>query len=272
MDSFEPEPLEHQPAAKGVKPRHVSRAVLIRMLGLVVGVAIILVVPTWYLIVRHSRTSGSFHLGPVQVFNANCSYDDASLCKFLNNWPNQKTYAITSTSTNMAGQTVVTTFELSGDDKTLLSTTTAGKSTADLITIGNTSYTKDYTDGKWWQQTSTTAAQPATEKSFQFNTNPDANHPDTKPSYHFVSQGKCGDSSGNDSGSSQPSNCLKYQISFVGESYQEYIWFDTSDYLLRQSTIQLDSGPITTLRYTYSGINIVAPSPTKKLPAGQISG
>lgn len=266
MDSFEPEPLDHQPAAKGVKSRYLRRATLTRVLTAVSIFALILLLPAWYLAQRHSHSSGSFHFGPVQIFNSNCSYDDASLCKFLNNWPNEKTYGVTSTSKNVAGQAITTTFKLAGDSKTRLSTMTAGKPTYDLITIGNTSYTKDYADGKWWQQTSATAAQPATEKNFQFNTNPDANHPDIKPSYRFVSQGKCGGQS------NAGQTCLKYQVSFAGEGYQEYIWFDSSDYLLRQSTIQLEGGPITTLEYYYNNISITAPTPTKKLPAGQISG
>ena len=266
MDSFEPEPLDHQPAAPGAKRRLLSRAALIRLL-IVAAVVIAAIAVATFFIQRRSNTSGSFHLGPVQVFNAKCSYDDASLCKFLNNWPNQKTYAVTSISQTAAGQAVTNVFKLVDDSKSQLSTVVAGKSTYDLITIGNTSYTKDYTDGKWWQQTSN-QAQPVAEHSFQFNTNPDTNHPDAKPSYRFVSQGACGQAAKAASGAQ---NCLKYQVSFAGEDYQEFIWFDTSDFLLRQSTTQQANGPVTTLQYSYDNINIAAPSPTKKLPANQIA-
>lgn len=261
MDSFEPEPLDHQPGAKSAKRRlRLSKTSLIKAL-IITFVAILFIAATWFYIQHRSKSDGSFHLGPVQVFNSNCSYDDANLCKFLNNWPNQKTYAITSTNTNASGQPVITTFKLAGDSKTQLSTVTAGKPTYDLITIGNTSYTRDLSDGKWWRQTSNAAVQPAAERNFQFNTNPDTNHPDAKPSYKFISQGACG-----------RQNCLKYQVIFAGENYQEYIWFDTSDYLLRTSTIQSAGGPLTTLKYTYTGITITPPSPTKNLPADQIPG
>lgn len=127
-----------------------------------------------------------------------------------------------------------------------------------LINIGDTTYLKDYSDGKWWKQIlkpeETKEEKEAPEKPKDFK------EEYTKPNLTFKSLGKeaCGNL-----------NCYKYEQTMPETpDVKRVFWFDDKEYLLRK-----DQGGygefIVTIEYSYDGIDIKAPSPTKDVPAGK---
>lgn len=127
-----------------------------------------------------------------------------------------------------------------------------------IIIIGDTTYLKDYSDGKWWKQTlkpeETKEEEEAPEKPKDFK------EEYTKPNLTFKSLGKeaCGNL-----------NCYKYEQTMPETpDVKRVFWFDDKEYLLRKE--QGGYGEfIVTVEYSYAGIDIKAPSPIKDVPAGK---
>src|SRR6185437_6345291 len=77
-------------------------------------VVVVLGVGGFFVLNQKSGTSALSVPGMKAVtLNPNCELKDPELCKFMNNWVNQKTYAVTSTS-SMGGESDESTMEVDG--------------------------------------------------------------------------------------------------------------------------------------------------------------
>ena len=185
--------------------------------------------------------------------NPDCVYKDPELCKFMNNWPNQKQYSVTSTS-NFGGMTIESVMEISGTGNSHMISKQNGKEVSNTITLGDTTYTLDYSDHKWVKQTfkaDDTQATPEKEMKSEFDV------PESKDttSYKFIDKEACGDLT-----------CFKYELvdsSSTAESKQ-FLLFDERDYLLRKMIIEDNANGSMQATYSYGSINISVPSPVKE--------
>lgn len=128
------------------------------------------------------------------------------------------------------------------------------KEVAHLISIGDTTYVKDYSDGKWWKQT----VKP--EKQEEENVQEPEDFKETfleedPIEYKNLGQEACGNLT-----------CHKYEQTF-GDGGTRTFWFDTKYYLLRREVSGFGEFSAEII-YTYDGIRISAPSPTKDVPEG----
>jgi hypothetical protein len=140
-----------------------------------------------------------------------------------------------------------------------------GKKSSEYMTIGDTTYVKDYSDNKWWTQTKkpepvqkdTTQTAPL-KQEFENLANQPTPDPSTVP--QKIGQEPCPNISS--------LTCYKYSESntFAGSTSKTIFWFDDKDYLRRKEMQENGTG---WTEYEYDNINIQAPSPTKEVPAGK---
>lgn len=197
---------------------------------------------------------------PGLTLNPNCKYNDPDLCKFINNFKITSSYSAKSITTDNAGKKFDSTFEIAGTDKSHIVYAEAGKESFNVITIGDTTYTKDYSDSKWWKQ-----KQPKAEKQLETQSNikediAKTEAPEDKTTYKKIAMEACGSR-----------QCFKYQIiDPANTDTTDYLWFDNSEYLLRRERNESKDGSVTDTEINYSGISINVPSPTKDAKPDQI--
>ncbi len=191
--------------------------------------------------------------GTTSSLNATCEFNDANLCKFLNSWKEQKYYTVNSTTTQQSEQKTSNVYKTVGDDKNQMIAMEEDKEVYNTIVIGETTYTKDYSDNKWWKQTATpsTNSEIAAEESrFDFDESADTQ----KITYKKVGTETCGSLT-----------CFKYQvIDPANTESTDYIYFDDKEYLLRKMRNEAKDGSITESTFDYSKISIESPSPIKE--------
>ena len=186
--------------------------------------------------------------------NPNCKYKDSDLCKFINGWKEVKYYSVTSDSTDKDGKKSQFVFKSIGETKSQMLMTEAGKETYNIISIDKTTYTKDYTDNKWWKQTAASEdnAIKTEESSLDFDTKADA--VEDKTTYKKIGMETVG-----------KYNCFKYQVIDPAMTEgTEYIYFDNKEYQLRKTRDESSDGSVTESVVDYSKVSIDAPSPTKE--------
>lgn len=150
-----------------------------------------------------------------------------------------------------------------------------GKRVGEYIVIGDTTYVKDYTDNKWWKQTKKhekpdekISPLPIEEdyKSEVKETIPTGPEPEEPKN---VGEEKCPNA--------PQLTCYKYEETdnsmkeFSGSALTRTFWFDNQQYLLRKE-VSGSGGDTNWTEYEYDNINIIAPSPTKDVPAGEDIG
>lgn len=184
--------------------------------------------------------------------------DDPVLKKHLASQVNKTAYRTKGTSPG-SGLTTVTEVQVKGDGSINIRDieNDGPKEIKNMIMMGDTTYLKDYSDNKWWKQTVKSGEPEEEEMSDQ---PVDFKEEYSQPNLKFKSLGKepCGNMT-----------CFKYEQEFTEELQGKRIfWFDDNEYLLRKD--QAGYGEfIATLEYTYDGINITEPSPTKDVPEGK---
>jgi hypothetical protein len=146
--------------------------------------------------------------------------------------------------------------------------TDGGKETSNMITIGDTTYIKDYKDNAWWME----KKQPVTpEAEAEVNKIKDEYTPEKlkeevlkkdQITYKNLGEENCGVSA-------PKMTCYKYEEVTGGEDAGKRVfWFDKQDLLLRKE--QNSYGEFTsTATYYYDNVVVNPPSPTKPLPAGK---
>lgn len=173
------------------------------------------------------------------------AYSDEDLCKALSNFIGLKQYQTTMTSSESGGLSF--TIEVDGD-KTYSKQTLNGK-TIESISQGNTVYTKDNTDGKWWKQVFETPKSSITD-----DLKLDTNFTDeaTKTTYTKIGQEAC-----------DKLTCNKYKVTETSSKDTQYIWIDTKDNLIRRMSVESSDGSKTEISYTYNKKSIDIPNNTK---------
>lgn len=201
-----------------------------------------------------SQKTGVSIPGLKPAFNPNCVYNDPELCKYINNYVNMpKNFTITSTG-NLGGTSSEFVYIINGENFQMIGKQ-GGKEISNMISIGDTTYTLDYTDNQWWKYTP--AAEEGTSQlddiksEFEF----DAEKLQDTTKYTFVGEETCGDL-----------NCFKYEITMTEEpgSTKTFIFFDDRDYLTRKMRIEDADGTASESVYTYETTSVSEPSPVKE--------
>lgn len=135
----------------------------------------------------------------------------------------------------------------------------------EMVFMGETTYAKDYSDNKWWKETSKPEALPSSEAG-------EANIPkpidiqeettkSTQSSYKAMGQEPCGESA-------PGLTCYVYEETYPENSGSRKFWFDTKDFLTRKE--EQGTGAMKALtQMWYDNISVTAPSPTKDVPQGE---
>ena len=193
--------------------------------------------------------------------NPNCKYNDPDLCKFMNGWKDVKDMTMTSESTAKDGKKDKLTLKTTGSNKSQMVSEESGKENYNAITIDNTTYTKDYTDNKWFKYTSTPEKDLAKTEESKISFDTKADSTVDKTTYKKIGTEACGSLT-----------CFKYQeIDPSITDTTQYIYFDNKEYMLRKTRSEGKDGSADESLFDYSSVSISAPSPTKEgNPLGDI--
>lgn len=254
-------PTSSAPAAKGGGGGKAVVFIIIILVIIVLGGGYV----AYAKLVKKASSLGAVFSPATLKLDPNCKYNDPDLCKFMNNWKSVDDMIVTSDSTGSDGKGSTLTLKIKGSDKDQMIVTEAGKETYNYITIGNTSYTKDYTDNKWFKYTY--SADKDLVKSEESKIDFDAKEENVadKTTYQKIGTEACG-----------KYTCFKYQVidPAVTDS-TEYIYFDNKEYLLRKTRSEAKDGSISEAAFDYSNFSISEPSPVKEgnpyeVPAGTL--
>lgn len=136
----------------------------------------------------------------------------------------------------------------------------AGKKGGELISIGDTTYVKDYKDGAWWKQTVKPEEKPKNEDEGEREPQnfADEYKEDQELTYKKLGEESCG-----------KLTCYKYEeVDPQNPEAKRIFWFDTQKLLLRKEESGFGEWRAS-VTYEYDSINIRAPSPTKDVPEGR---
>lgn len=208
----------------------------------------------WY-VFNKQKNGGNSLSDAVKQATQKCEIDDKDICKFFASWKENKYYVIDSTNTS-GGKTTTSKMEYVAPDRYHMVSTDPAYET---INIGDTTYTKDMSDGKWWKQTVAKTETNSTEEAkVDFEEPTDDKPAEQQTTYKLIAKEACGDLT-----------CFKYQVlDPANKETVEYIWFDTEDYQLRKTRTE-SKGDVYEAVFSYTKIEINEPSPVKELGANQ---
>lgn len=231
---------------------------------LVVLVAVVLLGGGYFMMNKGGKVPALPGVGGLGL-NSNCKYNDPDLCKFLNKMMTgdfmKNGFSGNTTMTDKSGKKTLSRIESQGE-KMQMVTSVDSKETFNFIKIGDTTYMKDYSDGKWLKQvTPKVETTPGASQNFQqagveefknmFKEQED------KTTYKKIGKEACGSY-----------NCFKYQIVNSDRTdTTEYIFFDDNAYMMRKTQSVTKDGTTTEFEFDYGPVNITEPSPVKSLPS-----
>jgi hypothetical protein len=227
---------------------------------IVIVVAVVVVAAVGgYLLMNKSGGGGPSVPGvPSLTLNPNCKENDPDLCKFINGFKEHKEFKINSVTSGKDGKTD-SVYESTGEDNYHMVTSADGKEMMNMIVLGDTTYTKDYSDDKWWKQVASKKTQDLAE-DFKKDYSEDTTTTEDKTTYKKIGKEACGSM-----------QCFKYQvIDPANTETTEYIFFDDREYQLRKTSSEDKEGNTSEANYTYGGVKIAVPSPTKDAKEGDI--
>ncbi len=216
----------------------------------------------WY--IWQKRSGNPAPLATVGLQTVKCEYDDKDLCKFLNNFRGLDAFSVASTSGSGAQATEYH-MVINGDDSQTIMKT-GGKETMNSITIKDTTYTKDYSDNKWWKETATKEdSKLKDDLVFDDSSNDQAGQPAEpvqKTQYKAMGKEACG-----------KLNCFKYEVIEPGDDSggKQYIWFDDKQYRMRKTQTVTSEGSYNS-EYSYDKVKVSVPSPVKEGTPGSTGG
>ncbi len=227
---------------------------------LVVAVLLVVAGIGYYVWSKQKGTSGTLSTPAAKEALAKCESDDKDLCKFFASWQANGYYSISSKDTN-DGKTSTSTYKSEGTDKFHM--TLSGETSYEMIIIGDTTYTKDPSDNKWWKQTVKPAEKDkykdAGNVEFKDDSKDETVPAEKKTTYKKIGTEACG-----------KLTCFKYQvIEPEAKESTQYIWFDNKDYQIRRQLTQTGANS-SDQSFSYDKFTISAPSPTKDLGANQV--
>lgn len=230
---------------------------------LVIVVVVILAGAGYFFFIRQSPTLPKPSSSSSTSFSSsNTLFEvvkDANVRRHLENQARQTTYRI-KTNLLAKGMYTITDYQSRGEDFRSRTQEFEGqKEIAHKIDIGDTTYVKDFSDGKWWKQTSKPEEVKKREEEFVKNSTGEIENTKLPEiTFTFVGMEACGNL-----------NCFKYEHGIPGEKEAKRVfWFDDKQYLLRKEEVGFGEFKVVN-EYSYDGINITPPSPTKEVPAGK---
>lgn len=186
--------------------------------------------------------------------NPNCKYNDPDLCKFVNNWQGMSQYSVSYVSTSPDMGKMEGLYEIDGETKFHMMSSQDGKENYNMISIGDTTYTKDYSDNKWWKQTLQKTEEDSSVESVKEEFDFGDNTEEDTTTYKALGKEPCGNMT-----------CFKYQVVMTDiNDTVEYIWFDDKEYLLRKQRSEGPNNTVSESTFSYSGVRISEPSPVKE--------
>jgi len=184
------------------------------------------------------------------------SITDATLRKHFVAQSNVNAVRMVSTSSGK-GTKDTTEYQIKGEDFLYrMKEEDGGKEVSQMIIIGDTTYVKDYSDSKWWKQVSSEEVMQEKKAASPYDTKLEFQMEDPNL-YKSLGTEACGTLS-----------CHKYEQTFKDSPGTRTFWFDTKKYLLRKETSAYGEFS-NEIEYSYDGISISAPSPTKDIPEGK---
>jgi uncharacterized protein (UPF0333 family) len=192
-----------------------------------------------------------------KAVNEECmkALNDSDFCKFASNWNGLESYKAVITGSGAEGNSVMT-IEVENSKRSKFTMTVNGAETMASVTIDNTSYIKDLTDGKWAKYTSTTQDNDTDVKddiSINFKDDPATPEKEDATTYAKIGKEACG-----------KLTCFKYKVTDPSTPADEqFVWFDDKDYLLRQWSNKSE-GVTSLMAISYEKVSISVPSPVKE--------
>lgn len=184
-----------------------------------------------------------------------CISDDKTICKFITNWKPEPSYRFTVEETS-GGVTTTTTYDYDLNDPDKIHTTVEGEPSYEIISIGNTVYTK--AGDTWWKET----VKQDSKKSEGSGRKQDKSNQDFEPvkptQYTRIGKEACG-----------KLQCYKYEVNDPeNPDTKQLIWFDDKEYKLRKLQFET-ADTLSEQTFEYIDVKITAPSPVKELGPNQ---
>lgn len=227
-----------------------------RGIGLPIIIALIVVIiggaAGAYYFINKDKDSGPAVINSEIADKCNEKLDDKDLCKLAASWSSTLSYTANIRSEG-EGQQAVMTIKNDGKGNTHSKTEVDGTSTAEIIVLGNTTYSKYAGADVWTKLTSDTPDTPNTfgPENFDFDF-----EEEDQPKYTKQGKEACGNLT-----------CFKY--TFVDEEDASNIftmWFDDKDYLVRKISGATNGGMME-ITYDYGSVTISEPSPVQDFNA-----
>lgn len=228
-------------------------------LGLILAVVVVLAIGGVGYFVYNKNKNGGTNAADAALQdalkNAKCDYDDKDLCKFFTSYKAQKYFTVNSVSES-DGQKTTMSLKSEGTDKSYLKL--GGDTPYEVITIGQTTYTKA-ADGTWWKQTTKNDTATDLKNEASVDLEEPGSTETAKTTYKKIGKEACGGLT-----------CFKYQeIDPNDTGTTSYLWFDDEDYQLRRTQTTSSDGSKSDSTYSYNKVNISEPSPVKELGENQ---
>ena len=177
------------------------------------------------------------------------TYHDATLCKFAGSSTSLDKTAYTA-SLHITQSSTTSTMTLASDGKGNTKLTGSGSgATFNSITLNGTTYVQSSGSGPWIEYPSGTSA-PTTDPTSSMNIGVG----NAGITFKSLGTQACGSMT-----------CYKYQVmDSATPSATQYVWFDNSQYKLREWQYT-DGSNSTTMDITYGNVSITMPSPVESL-------
>ena len=229
---------------------HVQLALLVAVIIGVVGLV------GWK--VSDNSSTSSISINKEVQDKCMAAVNDEQFCKFAGAFGNVGDYKVAVNSTEQTG---TSTLELANDSKgnSSMLVKVNGQEQGNIIVFNGTTYSKDYTDGKWFKYAASDTTKPETvDLKKEFLKGDYKGDNGQKLEYKKIGTEKCGELT-----------CHKYQVVDPEKTTEtDFLWFDTKDFLLRRATVNdSKAGTSVEMTVTYSSVTITEPSPTKDIPA-----
>lgn len=178
--------------------------------------------------------------------------NDELFCKFAGAFGNVEAFKVMATSTSDQG-TYSSEILTDAKDNNQMIIKQNDQEQINIVTYNGTTYLKDYTDGQWIKYAANDPNKPeVTDLKKEFAKGNFKSDSGQKITYTKVGTEACGNL-----------KCYKYQVKDPDTPGDNFLWFDTKDYLLRKITLK-DSSSSTEMTVNYETVNITEPSPTKE--------
>jgi outer membrane lipoprotein-sorting protein len=181
--------------------------------------------------------------------------NDKDLCKFYSGWKMSKQYRMISS--DPGGDEM--TFEADRDKSRII---VSGKSTYEIITVGDATYTK--AGDVWYKQLSNRPNHSVSSDEYKVEFDEPVDDVEQaknefKTAYKRLGKEACGNL-----------QCFKYElIDPENTDTQQFIWFDDKDYQLRRARTVTPDGT-SNQTFEYDNVSIKVPAPVKELAPDQM--